>query len=69
MSRTPLEQAKRDLEYFGRINGEALTNERHIDHYEASEQYAALNRNLLRLQGIDPNAPADGYEPTGGLVR
>lgn len=69
MSRAPLEQAKRDLEYFGRINGKALTDPKHVDHYEVSDQFAALNRNLLRLQGIDPNAPTSGEEPTGGLVR
>lgn len=69
MSRTPVEQAKRDLEYFGRINFEALNNQRHPDHYEASEQYAAMTRNLVRLQGRDPNAPSVGFEMLGGPLR
>lgn len=67
-NRSDKEQAQRDLDYFLRLNVNALTNPRHPDHVEASEAWVAMNRNLIRLQGRDPNAPSDGFEPVGGAL-
>lgn len=68
-TRTPLEQKKHDLAYWQRIHGAALADPNHIDHGELSEQWGALNRELVRATGRDPNAGANGWEPTGGYLR
>ena len=68
-TRTPLEQKKHDLAYWQRIHGAALADPSHVDHHELHEVWGSMNREILRAQGIDPNAPADGYEKTGGFIR
>ncbi|MEW6706606.1 MAG: hypothetical protein AB1430_17295 [Pseudomonadota bacterium] len=69
MSKT-LAQAEHDALWYGRLHAQALSDHNHPDHAVVSQEWAALNRHVVELRGVNPDAPSGDTVGaiTGGYI-